>query len=312
MAEDKEQLCCCEKKLHKSVLLLLLHKGWFWGFTEANRNTYWQHCNFDPSVLSDPQISTFRVYSSTKSQLLHVFDNYKFTQSIHIFAPAPPSLFILSSSSYSAHGHKSPFCCFSGLARHSIPPLVSSSSWLTAGARPQLTFVISNPAGSAHKKSVVNSLSGLIPPLLFWWRSPRPPLLFSTITISLLGFLGILHFSDCHIAFYHHGLQFGGQLLVVGVSSSLIFFYLQFKLSFFPFSLSLTPPPLRTPPLCIIYSHFLAIKIELCCRIFACSATLQHWWIILHPANWRASLSFMLALCWFTIKTYCTVLWVEA
>lgn len=99
----------------------------------------------------------------------------------------------------------------------------------------------------------------------------------------------------------------GGGLLL-----PYIFFYLQFKLSFLPFSLSLSLSPLCTPPLCIIYSHFLAIKIELCCRIFACSATLQHWWIILHPANWRASLSFMSALCWFTIKTYCTVLWVEA
>lgn len=63
--------------------------------------------------------------------------------------------------------------------------------------------------------------------------------------------------------------------------------------------------------LCIIYSHFLAIKMERCCRIFACSATLQCWWIILHPANWKASLSFMSALCWFTIKTYCTMLWVQ-
>ena len=50
---------------------------------------------------------------------------------------------------------------------------------------------------------------------------------------------------------------------------------------------------------------------EHCCRIFARSATLQCWWIILHPANWKASLSFMSALCWFTIKTYRTVLWVE-
>lgn len=89
--------------------------------------------------------------------------------------------------------------------------------------------------------------------------------------------------------------------------------YLQFQLSF-SLSLSLCllffPAPFSLS-LCIIYSHFLAIKMERCCRIFACSATLQCWWIILHPANWKASLSFMSALCWFTIKTYCTVLWVE-
>lgn len=94
----------------------------------------------------------------------------------------------------------------------------------------------------------------------------------------------------------------GGGIL----PSPLIFFYLSFQ-TLLPFSLfPFTPPPR------IIYSHFLAIKIELCCRIFACSALLQRWWIILHPANWKASLSFMSALCWFTIKTYCTVLWVQA
>lgn len=84
--------------------------------------------------------------------------------------------------------------------------------------------------------------------------------------------------------------------------------YLRFQLSFPFLSPSFAPFSLS---LCIIYSHFLAIKMERCCRIFACSATLQCWWIILHPANWKASLSFMSALCWFTIKTYCTVLWVE-
>lgn len=95
-------------------------------------------------------------------------------------------------SSNSAQGYKSPFCCFSGLALLVSPPLFSSSSSfrLTAGARPRLTFVISNPAGSAHKKSVVNSLSDLIPPVLFWWHSPLPSSpLFSLhyLSFRLLG-----------------------------------------------------------------------------------------------------------------------------
>lgn len=71
-----------------------------------------------------------------------------------------------------------------------FPPLVSSSSWLTAGARPRLTFVISNPAGSAHKKSVVNSLSDLIPPLLFLMALPSPssPLFYyHYLSFRLLG-----------------------------------------------------------------------------------------------------------------------------
>lgn len=97
-----------------------------------------------------------------------------------------------------------------------------------------------------------------------------------------------------------------GRLLVVGVSFT-PYILLPPIQTLLPFSLVPFAPPLR-----IIYSHFLAIKIELCCRIFACSALPQRWWIILHPANWKASLSFMSALCWFTIKTYCTVLWVEA
>lgn len=126
------------------------------------------------SGLWGPQNCRFSVYSSIKSQLLHLFDNYKF--SLYPFhsclCPHTPSLFI---HSYSARGLKSPFCSFSGLARRSSPPPLSSScSWLTAGARPRLTFVISNPAGSAHKKSVVNSLSDLIPPLLFLMVLPSP------------------------------------------------------------------------------------------------------------------------------------------
>lgn len=96
------------------------------------------------------------------------------------------------------------------------------------------------------------------------------------------------------------------QLLVVG-ASFFPYILLPSIRTLLPFSLFPFEPPPR-----IIYSHFLAIKIELCCRIFACSALLQRWWIILHPANWKASHSFMSALCWFTIKTYCTVLWVQA
>lgn len=118
-----------QKKLYKHVLLLFffLHKVWFQGFIEAKRDTYWRHCYCDTSLLWGPQISTFSVYSTTKSQLLRVFDNYKFTlypAHSHL-CPCTPSLFILSSSPYSAHGHKSPFCCFSGLARHSLSPLLS-------------------------------------------------------------------------------------------------------------------------------------------------------------------------------------------
>lgn len=116
--------------------------------------------------------SMFTPLQNLSSFICLTITNLLCTRSIHFFAPAlPPSLSSLLSpplSSNSARGHKSPFCCFSGLALLSSPPLSSSSSsQLTAGARPQLTFVISNPAGSAHKKSVVNSLSDLIPPLLF-------------------------------------------------------------------------------------------------------------------------------------------------
>lgn len=138
-------------------------------------------------------------------------------------------------------------------------------------------------------------------------------LLFSPFTIALLdyGGGGALHFCDCHIAFYHCGLQFWGAAVGSGG-----FLFLQFFIPLIPALFFLSPPfcppsPSLSLSLCIIYSHFLAIKMERCCRIFACSATLQCWWIILHPANWKASLSFMSALCWFTIKTYCTVLRVE-
>lgn len=50
-----------------------------------------------------PQISKFNVYSSAKSQLLHLFDNYKFTlYPFHsLLCPGSPSLFILSSLSLS-------------------------------------------------------------------------------------------------------------------------------------------------------------------------------------------------------------------
>lgn len=61
-----------------------------------------------------------------------------------------------------AQAHQSPLLLFK---RGCIPsPL--SPLFLTAGARPSLTFVISNPAGSEHKKSVVKSLTTLIPPSL--------------------------------------------------------------------------------------------------------------------------------------------------
>lgn len=64
-----------------------------------------------------------------------------------------------------------------------------------------------------------------------------------------------LHFSDCHIAFYRHGLQFGGQLLVVGVS--LLFFFLFTPLPhvfFYTFnSNSLLPFSLLLPPVFFIF-----------------------------------------------------------
>lgn len=118
--------------------------------------------------------SMFTPPQNLSSFICLTITNLLCTHSISFFAPSfPRSLSSRLSppcsplSSNSTQGHKSSFCCFSGLALLSSPPLFSSSSQLTAGAGPRLTFVISNPAGSAHKKSVVNSLSDLIPPLLF-------------------------------------------------------------------------------------------------------------------------------------------------
>lgn len=124
MAKDQEQLRCCKRSCTNMFCFFYCTKFDFGDFIEAKRDTYWQHCYCDTSLLWGPQISTFSVYSTTKSQLLHVFDNYKFTlypAHSHL-CPCTPSLFILSSSPYSAHGHKSPFCCFSGLARHPLSP----------------------------------------------------------------------------------------------------------------------------------------------------------------------------------------------
>lgn len=118
--------------------------------------------------------SMFTPPQNLSSFICLTITNLLCTRSIHFFTSLLPLYPLLSPpfsplSSNSAQGYKSPFCCFSGLALLVSPPLFSSSSSfrLTAGARPRLTFVISNPAGSAHKKSVVNSLSDLIPPVLF-------------------------------------------------------------------------------------------------------------------------------------------------
>lgn len=138
--------------------------------------------------------SMFTPPQNLSSFICLTITNLLCTRSIHIFAPAlPPSLSSLLSPplsplfSNSARGHKSPFCCFSGLALLSSS---SSSSWLTAGARPRLTFVISNPAGLAHNKerSKLSLRPNPTTPFLMALPSPSSPL-FSLhyLSFRLLG-----------------------------------------------------------------------------------------------------------------------------
>lgn len=89
------------------------------------------------------------------------------------------------------------------LASSSPPPPPSPSSQFAAGARPRLTFVISNPAGSVYKKrSAVNSLSDLIPLLLFLMALALLSSFFSPPHYLLFRLLRRrLNFSDCHKAF---------------------------------------------------------------------------------------------------------------
>ena len=110
--------------------------------------------------------SMFTPPQNLSSFICLTITNLLCTRSIHFFAPfafalplypllSPPPLPPRPSALFPLilhGGHKSPFCCFSGLALRSSPPPPLLLLRLTAGARPRLTFVISNPAGSAHNK----------------------------------------------------------------------------------------------------------------------------------------------------------------
>lgn len=110
-------------------------------------------------------------------------------------------------------------------------------------------------------RSVVNSPSDLIPatPFLMAFPSPSSPL-FSLhyLSFRLLGGRGgggTLHFSDCHIAFYHHGLQFGGQLLVaaVAVGGGFSFYSVLYTSSSRSLFLCLLPVPPSPSPSLFLY-----------------------------------------------------------
>lgn len=92
-----------------------------------------------------------------------------------------------------------------------------------------------------------------------------------------------LHFSDCHIAFYRHGLQFGGQLLVVGVSL-LSFFFLFTPLPHVFFIPSIPTLFFLSLSFCLLFFFFFAPLLRLSLSV---SFTVIFWQL-----KWSAAAGF--------------------
>lgn len=193
----------------------------------------------NPYSLIRLTITNLTLYSFHFSQL-----TLPLLHSLPLLLPLLSSLPLIS-----AQGHQSPLLLFK---RGCVPSPLSPLS-LTAGARPSLTFVISNPAGSEHKKSVVKSLTTLIPP---------------SLNSFFDGVFFPLHFGgkgrERHFTLITTQFYLSGSPLEIQNCGGFVCLAPRSRLSLF------------APSTHIIYSHFLAIKRERCCGFLARSAMLHH------------------------------------